>query len=213
MSSLPEYFEEGSVTGWLRSIRGGNQKVVVDLWKRYFEQLKEFARLEFGKRNRAAEDEEDVALSVIETLCRNVANGKFPNINDRSDLWSLLVVITQSKVCANYRKEFSQKRGGGKVLNMSQLEQQLKNGLLDVFEKKPSAEAFLMITDLVESLCDRMRDPLAKTIALLKLEGRSNREISRELGLVPRTVDRKLNLIREVWSRELSMLIEKENLD
>jgi DNA-directed RNA polymerase specialized sigma24 family protein len=36
----------------------------------------------------------------------------------------------------------------------------------------------------------------------MRLEGYSNDEIAARLGCVTRTVERKLDLIRKVWSRE-----------
>ena len=42
-----------------------------------------------------------------------------------------------------------------------------------------------------------------RSVALWKLEGLSNDEIAQRLGCVRRSVERKLQLIREVWSYEL----------
>ena len=39
-------------------------------------------------------DEEDVALSVFQSLCDGVKSGKFSRLDDRVNLWALLVVIT-----------------------------------------------------------------------------------------------------------------------
>ena len=36
---------------------------------------------------------EDVALSAFNSLCRGLENGRFPKLQDRDDLWRLLVVI------------------------------------------------------------------------------------------------------------------------
>jgi DNA-directed RNA polymerase specialized sigma24 family protein len=41
-------------------------------------------------------------------------------------------------------------------------------------------------------------------VAIKKMEGRTNEEIAGLLGVVPRTVERKLRLIRELWENVAS---------
>ena len=47
---------------------------------------------------------------------------------------------------------------------------------------------------------DRLDDETLRQIAIRKMEGETNAEIARDLGVQPRTVERKLRLIRELWS-------------
>jgi DNA-directed RNA polymerase specialized sigma24 family protein len=51
-------------------------------------------------------------------------------------------------------------------------------------------------------MLDALADDTLKQIATLKLEGYTNEEIAGRLGCVPRTVERKLERIREKWSQE-----------
>jgi DNA-directed RNA polymerase specialized sigma24 family protein len=44
-------------------------------------------------------------------------------------------------------------------------------------------------------------NPTLRTIALRKLDGHSSVEIAAELGITARTVDRTLEMIREIWTR------------
>ena len=46
---------------------------------------------------RVAADEEDVALSAFDSFCRGAQRGRFPQLDDRDNLWRLLVVITSRK--------------------------------------------------------------------------------------------------------------------
>jgi FixJ family two-component response regulator len=48
---------------------------------------------------------------------------------------------------------------------------------------------------------DRLAQAL-RLIAVWKMEGYHNQEIAAKLGCVPRTVERKLVLIRTLWSQE-----------
>ena len=60
-----------------------------------------------------------------------------------------------------------------------------------------------MAVEMVEA-CDvmlaRLEDETLQNIALLKLQGHTNDEISDQLNCATRTVERKLNRIREIWS-------------
>ena len=60
-------------------------------------------------------------------------------------------------------------------------------------------------SDACDYLFGRLQDPMLKTIALRKLHGYTNDEIGRELGVTPRTIDRKLRLIRALWEEEVAV--------
>jgi DNA-directed RNA polymerase specialized sigma24 family protein len=51
-------------------------------------------------------------------------------------------------------------------------------------------------------LLGKLTDPTLRTVALLRLEGRPIEEIAGALDVAPRTVDRKLQVIRALWERE-----------
>jgi DNA-binding NarL/FixJ family response regulator len=50
-------------------------------------------------------------------------------------------------------------------------------------------------------LLERLDESL-RPIARMKLEGYTNTEISAKLGVVERTVERRLNLIRRIWTQD-----------
>jgi DNA-directed RNA polymerase specialized sigma24 family protein len=51
-------------------------------------------------------------------------------------------------------------------------------------------------------LLERLEDPQLRSIALWKMEGYSTDEIADKLGCVPRTVERRLALIRTLWNQK-----------
>ena len=110
--------ERGSVTGWLGNLREGDQAAAQPLWERYFSRLVVVARgkLKRMRRSTADQDEEDAALSAFNSFCAGAAQGQFPQLADREDLWRLLVVITARKAMAQANREGRQKRGGGRVV-------------------------------------------------------------------------------------------------
>jgi DNA-directed RNA polymerase specialized sigma24 family protein len=53
-----------------------------------------------------------------------------------------------------------------------------------------------------QRLLDALADEEARAVALFKMEGYTNEEIAQKLDCAPRTVERKLNLIRQLWEKE-----------
>src|SRR5262245_15997347 len=89
--------EGRSVTAWIASLKAGNAEAAEALWRRYFEALVRLARARLRGTSRAVADEEDAALSAFDSFCRGAACGRYPRLDDRDDLWRLLVVITERK--------------------------------------------------------------------------------------------------------------------
>ena len=102
----------GSVTRWLGQLQEGDSAAARQLWERYFRRLVGLARKRLRGAPRRAADEEDVALSAFDSFCRAAAQRRFPRLDDRHDLWQLLVVITDRKAGALARATRRQKRGG-----------------------------------------------------------------------------------------------------
>jgi hypothetical protein len=62
-------------------------------------------------------DEEDVMVSVFDRFFRAANEERFARLEDRDDLWQILLVLTDRKVADQYRQSLAQKRGGGGVVN------------------------------------------------------------------------------------------------
>ena len=69
--------DEG-VTRWLRQLEAGDQDAARLLWQRYYRELVELARARLGQTPRRMADEEDIALSVLRSLCEGAAQGSSP---------------------------------------------------------------------------------------------------------------------------------------
>ena len=195
-----------SVSRWLEGLRAGDAADIQRLWDRYFENLVRVAGARLRGRGRARRDydEEDVALSAFHSLCERVGRGQFPQLADRDDLWRLLVTIAARKVIGAERHRTRQKRGGGRVVGESALmgTSGPDEGMAQFLAREPTPEAAAQFTEDYERLLARLGDETLRTVALRKLEGHDNRAIADELGTSPRTVDRKLNLIRKIWEEE-----------
>jgi DNA-directed RNA polymerase specialized sigma24 family protein len=189
---------EGSVTIWLSQLQGGDGAAAQQLWERYFSRLVGLARVRLQSHPRRAADEEDVALSVFRCLCEGTARGRFPRLDDRDDLWRLLVVITERKAHNLARDERRLKRGGGAVVTA----ESSTGGLHEVAGREPTPEFAAEVAEEYERLLDRLGDAGLRSIAVWRMEGDTVGEIAARLGCAPTTVERRLRLIRQIWERE-----------
>src|SRR5262245_852190 len=104
----------GSVSHWIASLKEGDSAAAQPLWERYYRRLLALARKKLrASRRRAAADEEDVVQNAFHSFFRAVADGRFPQLDDRDSLWRLLVTITARKAIRQHLHEHRQKRGGG----------------------------------------------------------------------------------------------------
>ncbi|MDR3638191.1 MAG: ECF-type sigma factor [Isosphaeraceae bacterium] len=199
--------DDASVSRWLEGLRAGDDVDIRRLWDRYFERLVALARTRLPARERREFDEEDVALSAFRSFCERAADGRFPQLADRDDLWRVLSVITARKAVAHLRYKHRLKRGGRRLLGESALGVDTdpnSHQMAQVFGREPTPADAAEFADDCERLFALLNNPTLKDIALRRLEGQTADEIGAALGVSPRTVDRKLQLIRALWeeSRE-----------
>jgi DNA-directed RNA polymerase specialized sigma24 family protein len=195
----------GSVTHWVGLLKAGDHAAAQPLWEAYCRRLAGLARKKLGDSPRRAADEEDVALSAFDSLCRGAAQGRFPLLRDRDDLWHLLVVLTARKAWRQAKHEAREKRGGGRVLAAADLaagDTSSDEGLAQAIGQEPAPDFAAQVAEECRLLLDRLGDAELRSIALWKMEGYANEEIAGRLGCAPRTVERKLRRIRVLWSEE-----------
>jgi DNA-directed RNA polymerase specialized sigma24 family protein len=196
----------GSVTCWISELKAGQRAAAQPLWQRYFEKLVARARHKLRGMPRRVADEEDVALSAFNSFCRAAEQGRFPDLADRDDLWQLLLLLTDRKAIDLARRERSGKRGGGKVVEKSAgLDSSAGQGLLSgMVDGEPTPEFAAQFADECQRLLGLLGDATLQRVALLKMEGYTIEDIAAQRRVVPRTVKRWLQLIRQIWEKELS---------
>jgi DNA-directed RNA polymerase specialized sigma24 family protein len=72
----------------------------------------------------------------------------------------------------------------------------------DILSREPTPEFAVQAAEEYQRLLGLLGDAELERVAVWKMEGHSNEEIAEKLGCVPRTVERKLRLIRDIWQRE-----------
>src|SRR5262245_33380128 len=111
----------GSITRYLSGLGDGEQGAYQKLWERAFRGVVGLARGILRRRPRAAADAHDVALNPFDSFCGGARQGRFPRLQDRDDLWQVLMVLTDRKASNLARHEGRLKRGGGRVVHVSAL--------------------------------------------------------------------------------------------
>ena len=194
----------GSVSHWLGALQEGNPEAAQKLWECYFERLIELARKKLCALPHR-EAAEDVALSAFDSFCRGAGRGRFPRLADREDLWRLLVVITARKA-DRYRRDATRQKRAGRAgeIGSAPPDADLETYLQQIVDREPTPEFAAQAADECRHLMRLLGDPELESIALLRMEGYTVEEIGERLDYVPRTIKRKLRLIRKLWEQELT---------
>lgn len=188
-----------SITEWLDQARDGVEAGRQQLWARYYERLVRRARTRLSAKDRRVADEEDVALLAFAAFFRALDEGRLTELENRDDFWRVLVAIADNKANDQIRHQRRMKRGAGQVRGHSGFVGESGDQFEQVPDPSPEfAEEFgLVCHELLASLREDLR-----RIAIWKLEGYTNKEISNRLGCVEEAVRRKVVLIRKEWAKD-----------
>jgi RNA polymerase sigma factor (sigma-70 family) len=197
---------EGSVTRWITALKAGDAAAAQPLWERYHRRLVGLAREKLRSARRRAADEEDVVQNAFHSFFQGVARGRFPQLNDRDNLWRLLVVITARKALDQLAHEHSKRQGGGTIPDPSRISPGEPDwdapALEQVVGEEPTPEFAALVAEQYQRLLDLLGDDTLRQVAVGKMEGFTNDELAERLRCSRRTVARKLDTIRIIWSEE-----------
>jgi DNA-directed RNA polymerase specialized sigma24 family protein len=194
MSSL------GSVSRWLMDLQAGERAGVQELWEGYFQKLVLIAQRKLGRVPQRVADPEDVALSAFDSFVRGAERGRFPQLEDRHDLWQVLVMITCRKAVDVMIHEGRDKRDWHRVIG--QPEDPAASGALlkELLARDPDPAFACEVADECRRLLGELPDDEVRQVALRKMEGFTHEEIADQLGIAVVTVGRRLALIRQTWA-------------
>lgn len=188
----------------LDRLKRGDPSAMERIWDAYFDQLLHLISRRLGSLPLRVVDEEDIALSALNSFYDGVKRGRFTQLDDNDDLRKILVTIACRKTNSFRDRFFALKRGAGRLLGESVFaccdESGFAQGIDGVVGHEEPPEIVVAIADALEDLLGRLTDSTLRQIATHKVEGYTNEEIAEKLGYTTRTVERKLERIRSVWS-------------
>jgi DNA-directed RNA polymerase specialized sigma24 family protein len=199
--------EPGSVTRRLGELRsedaGTRNKAAAAIWERYCTVLLDLACRHLDLRLRRRVGAEDVVQRTFKSFFLRQQRGQY-DLADRDDLLGLLVRMTVYKARTAATRESRQRRdyrrdapapaaAAGREEDDGWLVEQLRQG-------GPTPDEAAALAEEAERKLAQLPDDLRR-VAEWKLEGHTNAEIARlpEMNCSERTVERKLQLIRETW--------------
>ena len=186
--------DEITVTKWIAALRQGDEASAKKLWNLYFQRLMNFAKSRMGAVTTAIYDEEDAAISTFRVLCENLKAGKYPDIADGDEFWRLMLTVAARKISRRLEYESAAKRNAGSA--------QLERIDVSLAVTKDASQVAVEY----EELLSKLNDPNLERVAVLKLDGYTNEEIATAINRTRRTVQRMLDLIRDLWREELDNL-------
>jgi len=199
----------GSVSILISKVKEGDEESVRELWNRYSGALVRSAQSRMNKQVAAKVDSEDLAQSVFFAIYRGAVEDKFDQLNDRAGFWTLVLAITRRKAVDRIRKLTAAKRGGEAALRASQ--GSLGDSGDNLVDRAPSREVDPQVevecNDLLKALTEQLdaedASGMLTNVAMSRIAGLSVKEIASELERTERTVERKLSLIRSLWSESM----------
>jgi RNA polymerase sigma factor (sigma-70 family) len=195
---------DGSVTRWVTALKDGNAAAAQPLWERYHRRLVGLAREKLRGAGRRTADEEDVVQNAFHSFFRGVAGGRFPQLGDRDNLWRLLVVITARKALDQLAAEHAKRRGGGTVSADPRISPGTarweETAIEQIVGDEPTPEFAAQVAEEYQRLLDLLGDDTLRRVAVWRMEGLTTDEIAAKLDCSRRTVARKLETIRVIWT-------------
>ena len=192
-----------TITEWIDQLRDGRETAAQKLWDHFLEKLTDLVRKRLRHSPKRLSDEEDVVLDACEACFRALKEGRYSDIRSRENLWSLLAVVAERKAIDQIRRNTKGVDGLRAPATFSIVSD--SSSILDGVEQWPCTEPTPEFAAIfIENLRDRLSllNEMHSEVAVLKMQGFSNREISQKIGRSVPSVERYLKKIRAEWSNE-----------
>jgi DNA-directed RNA polymerase specialized sigma24 family protein len=183
--SLGRVDAAGSVTPWIDPLKTGDHEAIGQLWRRYAQPLFELARRRLSGSPKLVDRAEDLAVDAFLSFCRHAEAGDFKELADRRNVWGLLACITVRKTFGFRVKEGKRPDAVGELSGLGD------RGFEGVAGHEPEPEFVATVASLLALLSPELRE-----VAVLKMEGLTDREIAERRGYSLRKVELQLKLIR-----------------
>jgi RNA polymerase sigma factor (sigma-70 family) len=197
--------ESHSVTTWIALVKTGESLAAQRVWERYLSQLVQVARSRLAGSPQQVADADDAVSVAFEKFLRYAKEGRFPRLDDRYDLWQVLLMVTDQAAVDQRRRTMAAKRGGGVTRSLAAMRgaSPESESQWQPASPEPTPEFAVATAEQCRRLLALLDDQELERIAVAKVNGLTNEEIADEEDLSLRAVERKLSIIRKIWSREL----------
>lgn len=190
------------ITEWLSGLKRGESTAQHEIWMQVYDRVVSQARqtLKFRGSDRRVRDEEDVALSAIKSLFREVASGRITDLESADSLWKLLTTFTMRKISTKRKYDTTKKRGGSGPDRVQTLDEvafgtpEEGAGIGQVIGHEPTPDWELTMHEAIAALPVELR-----FIAVYGLEGKTDKDIAESLGISVKTVKRRKKRLKELW--------------
>lgn len=188
--------DPSSISEWISHFReSGDEVAALKLWDRMHPRIRDLSRRWITRIGVPVPfDEDDVTISVFATFCDRLRAGQLPDLNDRDGLWRLLILMTARKANDHAKIALAQKRSNG--VENPDVGLHTISELRDT-QQEPSIE--VMMEEQCQAMLKSLGDPALEAVVLFKLEGYSNVEIAEKMKYSRRTIQRMLELVKDIW--------------
>lgn len=180
----------------LRDVALGDELAIAALWDHYYPRLVRFFAVWYRRRPRPVVDEEDLALDVIDRLCRRLKSGNLPDALSQKAFERVVLVAARRRLLSQRRFDRRAKRNGDRS-------QPLDEGRELPLPRVPE---FVFVVDLrsdLKRLIEGLPSDSLRTLVEQRLEGNEVGQIARFASCSPCTVRRHLRFVQSKWTREL----------
>jgi RNA polymerase sigma factor (sigma-70 family) len=195
---------ENSISQYIERLKQGDSDAADQVWNRYVRRLIQFAKNRFTTRRKSVADEEDVVQQAFCDFFQMVKEDRFSRLEDRNDLWQVLAMLVDRRAKDILRHQYSQKTGEGLVRTESVFQTSPHDsnspGIASLEDLLPTPETAAVFWELFENRLSLLNDPNLREVALLKMQGHTNREIADLQQTSQRTIERALYSIRKRWT-------------
>jgi RNA polymerase sigma-70 factor (ECF subfamily) len=185
--------EDPSFVDLMARLRGGDEEAARLIFQRFAGRLIALARSRLDERLRQKVGPEDVVQSALKSFFFRHAAGQF-ELDSWDSLWSLLTVITLRK-CGHKVEHF---RAACRDVRRERVAPSAEDDSAASWQgiaREPTPDEAAQLADTVEQLFAGL-DTDDRRIVELALQGHTAAEISVQLGILERTVYRRLERVK-----------------